>query len=137
MKQEIGALLHLYLEEIQAGEPTEVHEFLIQGAAKAINEADGRNWIPLIVKQTGAEEYQVIANNFVFAAAQEAGLNKVWCIVADDSEKTQISAQMLAQETQSKINLATATRDEIKSGLDWRLPPRESIVLPVAPGKKI
>lgn len=119
MKQEIGALLHLYLDEIQAGEPTEVHDFLIQGAAKTINETDGRNWIPLIVKQTGFEEYQVIANSFVLAVAQAAGLNKVWCIVADDSENTQRSAQMLAQEIVSKINLVTATRDEIKVGLDY------------------
>lgn len=119
MKQEIGALLHLYLEEIQAGEPTEVHEFLIQSAAKAINEANDRNWIPLIVKQTGAEEYQVIANNFIFAAAQEAGLNKVWCIVADDSTVVQSSSQILAQEKISKVNLAKASRDEIKVALDY------------------
>lgn len=119
MKQEVGALLHLYLDEISTEIDTQVHDFLIQGAAKAINDADDRNWIPLIVKQTGSESYQVIANSFIFAAAEEAGLTKVWCIVADDSTKTQESAQVLTQERLAKINLATATREEIKVGLDY------------------
>ncbi|AMA08154.1 MULTISPECIES: Rho termination factor N-terminal domain-containing protein [Cyanophyceae] len=119
MKQEVGALLHLYLDEISTGIDTQVHDFLIQGAAKAINDAENRNWIPLIVKQIGSESYQVIANSFVFAAAEEAGLTKVWCIVADDSPETQESARILTQEKLAKINLATATREEIKVGLDY------------------
>ena len=119
MKQEIGSLLHIYLDEIQLIQPIETHEFLINSAAKAINKADGRNWIPLIVKQTGLEEYQVVANSFIFAAAEEAGIQKVWCIIADDSAITEESAQILAQEKIAKINLATATRDEIKSALDY------------------
>lgn len=119
MKQEIGALLHLYIDEIEPLFPTDVHQFLIAGAAKAINNADSRNWIPVIVKQTGAENFQAIANIFVLAAAQEAGLDKVWCIVADDSSSVQECSQLLSQETNPKINLATATRDEIKLGLDY------------------
>ena len=119
MKQEIGSLLHIYLDEIQLIEPIESHDFLITSAAKAINKADGRNWIPLIVKQTGLEEYQVVANSFIFAAAEEAGIKKVWCIIADDSAITEESAQILAQEKIAKINLATATRDDIKSALDY------------------
>lgn len=119
MKQEIGALLPIYLDEIQLIEPIESHDFLISSAAKAINKADGRNWIPLIVKQIGLEEYQVVANSFIFAAAEEARIKKVWCIIADDSAITEESAQILAQEKIAKINLATATRDEIKSALDY------------------
>ena len=119
MKQEIGSLLHLYLDEIQLVDPIETHSFLISSAAKAIEKANGRNWIPLIVKQTGLDEYQVIANSFIFAAAEEAGIQKIWCIIADDSEVTEESAQILAQEKISKINLATATRDEIKTALDY------------------
>jgi len=119
MKQEIGSLLHLYIEEIEPLFPTEAHQFLIVGAAKAINDADSRNWIPVIVKQTGAESFQAIANIFVLAAAQEAGLDKVWCIVADESNSVQECSQLLSQEIAPKINLATATRDEIKLGLDY------------------
>ena len=53
MAQEIGTLLHLCLEEIEPLISTKAHQFLITEAAKSINEAQGRNWIPVIVKQTG------------------------------------------------------------------------------------
>jgi hypothetical protein len=119
MQQDIGTLLHIYLDEIKPGIPTEAHPFLISRAAKAINEAGGRNWMPVIVKQTGAESFQAIANTFILAAAEEAGINKVWCIIADDTEATQNCAQLLAQETTPKINLTTASREEIKLGLDY------------------
>lgn len=119
MKQEIGKLLHLYLEEIEIDQPVSVPEFLIRGAAQAIQSAGDRNWVPLIVKQTGAERYQVIANGFVLAAAEQAGLHKVWCIIADDSAETQQAARILAQEEAPKINLAQASRDDIKAGLEY------------------
>lgn len=119
MKQEIGTLRYIYLDEIKLIKPIETHDFLITSVAKAINQANGRNWIPLIVKQIASEEYQVIANSLIFAGAQEAGINKVWCIIADDSAVTEESAQILAQEKIAKINLATATRDDIKSALDY------------------
>lgn len=119
MKQEIGSLLHLYLDEIDSNLQTEAHDFLINGAAQALQQTDGRNWIPVIVKQTGSDAYEVLANSFIFAAAKKAGLTKVWCIVADHTESTQNLAQILAQETICKIDLATATRDEIKTGLDY------------------
>jgi hypothetical protein len=119
MAQEIGTLLHLYLEEIEPLISTKAHQFLITEAAKSINEAQGRNWIPVIVKQTGIESFQAIANIFILVAAQEAGIDKVWCIVADDSVITQKSSQLLSQELTPKVDLAIATRDEIKLALDY------------------
>ncbi|BFM38532.1 Rho termination factor N-terminal domain-containing protein [Synechocystis sp. LKSZ1] len=119
MQQDIGTLLHIYLDEIKPGQPTQAHRFLITSSAKAINEAGGRNWMPVIVKQTGAESFQAIANTFILAAAEEAGINKVWCIIADDTEATQNCAQLLAQEKIPRINLTTASREEIKLGLDY------------------
>ena len=119
MAQEIGTLLHLYREEIEPLISTKAHSFLITEAAKAINEAQGRNWIPVIVKQTGVESFQAIANIFILVAAQEAGIDKVWCIVADDSAITQKSSQLLSQELTPKVDLAIATRDQIKLALDY------------------
>lgn len=119
MKQEIGTLLHLYLDEIELKEPIETHPFLINNGAKAINEAKGRNWIPLVVKQIDSDQYEVIANSFIFVCAQEAGLKKVWCLIADNSLITEESAKILAQEKIAKIDLATASREEIKLGLDY------------------
>lgn len=119
MKQEIGTLLHLYLDEIELKEPIETHPFLINNGAKAINEANGRNWIPLIVKQIDSDQYEVVANSFIFVTAQEAGIKKVWCLIADDSPITEESAKILAQEKITKIDLAIASREEIKLGLDY------------------
>lgn len=119
MKQEIGTLLHLYVDEIELKEPIETHPLLINNGAKAINDANERNWIPVIVKQIESDKYEVIANSFIFVSAQEAGVKKVWCLIADDSSITEESAKILAQEKMAKINLATASREEIKLGLDY------------------
>lgn len=119
MKQEIGSLMYLYLDEIELHDPIDVPEFLVYGAAKAVNQAGGRNWLPIIVKQTGEDQYQVIGNCFTYAVAEEAGLDKVWCIIADDTSLTTEVSQLLAQEKSPKINLATATFEEIKMGLEY------------------
>ena len=119
MRQEIGSLMYLYLDEIEPGEAISVYEFEIKAAAKAMMEAGDRNLVPIIVKQTGMDKYRAIANLFVYAVAQEAGLEKVWCIIADDSESTATASQLLARETLPKIDLATATAEEIKLGLDY------------------
>lgn len=119
MKQEIGTLRYLYLEEIELQESIEVAEFLVMGAAKAILATNNRNWIPLIVTQTALEKYQVIGNAFVYQVAVEAALEKVWCIIADDSPETLETTKLLAQEKLPQIDLATATREEIKAGLEY------------------
>ncbi|MDB9518509.1 Rho termination factor N-terminal domain-containing protein [Roseofilum reptotaenium CS-1145] len=119
MQQEIGALMYLYLEEIEPGEPVRMHEFLIKETAKAVSQAGDRNWLPILVKQIGQDRYQVISNMFAYAVAEEAGLEKVWCIIADDSEATQTASELLSQERLPKIDLATATVDEIQCGLDY------------------
>jgi len=119
MQQEIGALMYLYLEEIEPGEPVRMHEFLIKETAKAVSQAGDRNWLPIVVKQIGQDSYQVISNMFAYAVAEEAGLEKVWCIIADDSEATQTASELLSQERLPKIDLATATVDDIQRGLDY------------------
>jgi len=136
MKQEIGALIYLYLEEIEPGEPVKIHEFLIKETAKAVSRAGDHNWLPIIVKQMGQDRYQVIGNMFAYAVAEEAGLEKVWCIIADDSEATQTACELLSQERLPKIDLATATVDDIHRGLDYLIHravnPLKGVKLPVA-----
>ncbi len=114
----IGNLMLLHFDEIEPGKPTEVHEYVIQFAAKQLG-GDRRNWVPIIVKETGPDQYQVIGNSFIYAVAAEAGLEKVWCIIADDSSEAAAISQALAQETPPKTNLSTADRDEISVALDY------------------
>jgi hypothetical protein len=113
----IGNLVYLYLSDIEAGNPTDAPEFLIKATAKLLQESGGRNWLPIIVKMLDKDRYQVIGNSFVYAIAQEANLERVWCIVADDKDETAFLAQVLAREQTPKINLCTADREEIIAGL--------------------
>lgn len=115
----IGNLMYLYRKEISPGKGTDAPEFLIKSTAQALNNLSGRNWIPVIVKETGEDQYEVIGNSFIYAVAEEAGLEKVWCIIADDSKETAELAKVLSGEIKPKINLSYATRDEIRSALQY------------------
>jgi Rho termination factor, N-terminal domain len=115
----IGNLMYLYLDEIEPGEGTDAPEFLIKASAHLLNQKGGRNWIPVIVKETGEDKYEVIGNSFIYAVAQEAGLERVWCIIADDSDDTVKVTKVLAGEKMPKINLSKASRDEIMAALQY------------------
>jgi Rho termination factor, N-terminal domain len=133
---DIGNLMHLYLDEIEPGEGTHYSEFVIQTTANLLKQKGGRNWIPVIVKEIGKDRYQVIGNSFIYAVAERAGLDRVWCIIADDSSDTADITQVLAREKIPKINLSQASRDEILSGLEYLIKQPDSVLksvkLPVA-----
>jgi Rho termination factor, N-terminal domain len=116
---DVGNLMCLPIEEIEPGEGTDAPEFLIKAVAQKLTASGDRNWIPVIVREVGEDRYQVIGNSFIFAVASSAGLEKVWCIIADKSEQTSELAKVLARESVPKINLSTASRDEIQSALQY------------------
>ncbi|MEO8891086.1 MAG: Rho termination factor N-terminal domain-containing protein [Coleofasciculaceae cyanobacterium] len=116
---DIGNLMHLYIDEINPGEGTDAPEFLITATAKKLHELGGRNWIPVIVKELGEDKYEVIGNSFIYAVAEEAGLEKVWCIIAESTKEAVELTKVLSGEVTPKINLSTATRDEIKAALQY------------------
>jgi hypothetical protein len=115
----VGNLMYLYMKEISPSDSIDTPDFLIKSTAKALHELGGRNWIPVIVKETGEDEYQVIGNSFIYAVAEAAGLERIWCIIADDSQDTAKLTQILAGEIIPRINLSHATRDEIKTALEY------------------
>ena len=116
---DVGNLMYLDLEIIESSEISNNSEYLINATATELSNSDGRNWIPLIVKEVAEDRYQVIGNNFIYAVAEAAGLEKVWCIIADDSEITAKLSRMLAREEVPRINLSTASSDDIKSALEY------------------
>ncbi|MEN9259827.1 MAG: hypothetical protein Q6L60_02595 [Thermostichus sp. HHBFW_bins_43] len=118
---EVGNLLSLYLDEIELLEErrTNAPEFLIKAAAKLVQETQQRNWIPIIVKEIEKSRYEVVGNAYVYAVAVEAGLERVWCIVLEDSPEAVEVTQVLARERVPKVNLSTASRDEIRSALGY------------------
>jgi hypothetical protein len=116
---DIGNLMHLYLDEIEPGDGTDAPEFLIRASAQLLAQKGGRNWVPVIVKETGEDQYEVIGNSFIYAVAEEAGLERVWCIVTDGSDETIEVTKVLAGEAMPKINLSKASRDEIMAALEY------------------
>lgn len=115
---DLGNLMCLPFDSITPGEPTQAHDYLVQATANLIGPT-GRNWLPLIVTETGPDEYRVIGNSFVYDVAEEAELDEVWSIIADDSPETVAIAQALSGESVPKTNLSTASRDEIAGALDY------------------
>ena len=133
---DVGNLMYLDLEIIEPGDVINTSEYLINATAKELSNTNGRNWIPLIVKEIAEDRYQVIGNYFIYAVAEAAGLEKVWCIIADDSEETAKVTKILAREAIPKINLSTASRDEIKAALEYLIEQPDTVLkgvkLPVA-----
>jgi hypothetical protein len=116
---DLGNLMHLYLDEITPGEATDAPDFIIKASANLLHQKGGRNWIPLVVKETSRDRYEVIGNSFIYAVAEAAGLERVWCIIADDSADTAEVTQVLAGEKTPKINLSKASREEIMAALQY------------------
>jgi hypothetical protein len=116
---QVGRLMHLPLESIDTEESIYESEFIVNAAAESILATDERNWIPVIVKETGDYQYQVVANHFIYAVAHQANLERVWCIIIDANEQLIEQAKVLAREVTPKINLATATGDSILAALRY------------------
>ena len=116
---DIGTLKHLYLDEIEIVDGTDAASFLIEATAKLLQQPGARNWLPVVVKEMPNDRYQVIGNSFVYAAAEKAGLERIWCVIADDTENASHLARVLSREEIPKVNLSTASRDEIKSALEF------------------
>ena len=125
---DVGNLMHLYLDEIEPGEGTDASEFLIRASAQLLAQKGGRNWVPVIVKETGEDKYEVIGNSFIYAVAEEAGLERVWCIVTDGSDETIEVTKVLAGEAMPKINLSKASRDEIMAALEYLVKQPDSVL---------
>ncbi|MEG4144908.1 hypothetical protein [Microcoleus sp. Pol12B5] len=117
--ENIGKLMHLNLSKIESAEPCSESEFIIAGAAEAVLQAGNRNWIPIIVKETGDYQYQVVSNHFVYAVAQQAKLDLVWCIVIDPKPSNIEQAKILAREANPQVNLSTASKDTIIAVLKY------------------
>ena len=117
--ENIGKLMHLNLSKIESAEACSESEFIIAGAAEAVLQAGNRNWIPIIVKETGDYQYQVVSNHFVYAVAQQAKLDLVWCIVIDPKPSNIEQAKILAREANPTVNLSTASKDTIIAVLKY------------------
>ncbi len=75
-----------------------------------------RNVLPVIVKQHGEDKYQVVLNDHIIAAARQAKLDFVWCIIIDDNMEKQLQVEM---GKVVRTNLKTATEKELISFFEF------------------
>jgi hypothetical protein len=115
----IGQLVHLPLKSIQSEQKTSESEFLLSVASQGIKDADGRNWVPVIVKEVGDYQYQVVSNYFGYSVARYADMERVWCIVIDPSENHIEQARLLMREVKPKVNLSSASQELITEALRY------------------
>jgi len=114
-----GHLMCLYLDYIDNKKNIKQSDFLVSATANLINQGDGRNWLPLIVKKIDRDKYELIANSFAYQVAKEANLERVWCIIADGSQETSEISQILMGEKIPKINLSIASKEEISQAIEY------------------
>jgi hypothetical protein len=112
-------LMHLWLHEITVPEPTDAPQFLLDVVSEALKQSGGKNWIPVIVKEVSKGEYVVVANSFIYAAAENAGLEKAWCVIVDHDESAEYLTKVLAREIVPKLDLATASYEQIQGALEY------------------
>ncbi|MEH2191901.1 MAG: Rho termination factor [Nostoc sp.] len=129
----IGKLMHLKLTDIESGDQFSESEYIIKAAAESILQANGRNWIPVIVKEIGDYKYQVVTNNFIYIVARQAKLERVWCIVISPESQSIEQAKILAKEVLPKVNLNTASRDTILAALKYLISEPNSALRGVDP----
>lgn len=115
---DVGKLKHLPLSDIKQEDSFSYSEFIITAAATAVLNTGGRNWLPVIVKEVG-DKYEVVSNYFVYAVAQKAKLERVWCIVIEPDEENIEQAKILSGETLPKVNLSTAPKETIADALKY------------------
>ena len=102
---DIGNLVCLPFDEIEPGIETDAHDIFLDEAVISLRVSQ-RNWLPLIVKEIDIDQYEVVANSFVYAALARAGLEKAWCIVVDDSDEVAKTSYLLARDCLPPINLS-------------------------------
>lgn len=112
-------LMYLWLHEISVPEPTDAPQFLVDVVSEALKKSGGKNWIPVIVKEVSNGEYVVVANSFIYAAAENAGLEKAWCVIVDNDESAEYLTKVLAREIVPKLDLANASYEQIQGALEY------------------
>jgi hypothetical protein len=118
----IGKLMHLRLDSIKSstdGKKTPELDFTIDVGAEYLSQSKRGNWIPVIVKETGDYQYEIVSHDFVYLVAQKANLERIWCIVIEPSDREIEQAKILAQEVTPQVNLNSASRDTILAALKY------------------
>jgi hypothetical protein len=108
----LGQVLRLPCKFIQA--KSNVEAMVINAIAKELA-MTGKNVLPVMVKVLKEDKYTAVFNSHILIAAQQAGLDFIYCIVVDD----EMAAQLKVEAGKSiKINLSQASESELKAAFE-------------------
>lgn len=85
---DVGSLMHIYDHEItssfKASEGHDASEEEIERVAKQVRkDGKGHNWVPVLVRETGEDKYEVVGNHFVYDVMKKANVEKMWTIIVE------------------------------------------------------
>jgi hypothetical protein len=103
----LGQILRLPCKFVK-GE-TDTSAIIIAAIAAELKQT-GRNVLPVIVQQSSEDQYKAVLNAHIIAAARQAKLDFVWCIVVNDSMEQQLQVEV---GDVVRISLKAATENEI------------------------
>ena len=83
---DIGRIKYTYLDEIDVKPTQRVNPKKVAEAAKRFKE-EGRNWEPVILKETRPDRYEIIGNAHLYEAAKQAGFERLWTVIGDNNTK--------------------------------------------------
>ncbi len=83
MKQEEGARLHLYMDELYSPNAGAFSKDEVDAYVK-LNTDPVIAFGSVLVRQTGGEQFEVVGGKAQYLAAKMAGTDKVWTVVADE-----------------------------------------------------
>lgn len=106
---DVGKMMYLPISDIQSDYNLEIPNFIKEGAIDLLHELGGRNWVPIIVKQTQKYKYEVIHHEFVYQILLDGGFERAWCVITDDSEDTLRSIKVFSEQEIPKICLNSAS----------------------------
>lgn len=112
---DIGKYLRISCKKITNKNKFEFHPAVINAIAEKLK-TNQRNFLPIIVEEIDDEEYQVLLNAHILAAAKKAELDFVWCIMADAQRGKQIEVE---SEQRFEINLLTAAEKTLCEMFDY------------------
>lgn len=114
-----GKLMHLPISDLEIGYSIQISSFVVSAAAEYLMKAEGHNWVPVIVRQIGKYRYEVIENGFILKVAEQAGFERVWCIVTNSQSETIELVQILSGNKLPRVSLSNASRELIMEGLKY------------------
>ena len=117
---DIGQLKELPMDSISVkNKANNILEYSILATASEIEKIGNYNPVPVIVTSIGSYKYEVVSNHLTYYACKHLGFEKIYCIVVENDNKIKRLCLILNSELSPKINLTTASREEISSSLRY------------------